>query len=710
MSSQAGEVNGAIVYTVFPNTAARKKRELAETWPEIIERFRAPLVAREKSALPLLSFGVYGDTRTRDGNALRSAANLISITGIEGDYDGQKMLLEDAAERMGMAGIRCVLYTTPTHDPDAPKWRVIAPLSRAYPPTERARFVARANGILGGVLTRESFTLSQSFYFGRVEGRVYEVIAVEGDYIDLRDEFDHTAILPAGKLADDGGRSDATTDTELREAIRKGENLHESLRALSARFIGRGMNPQDVSSVLTGLMEGSTERGTDRWRERYGEIPRLVQSAAAKFSDRREAYFGEVESHSNPAGVTGSDQGEDDIKLVAFDKKLLLSPVSPERELIPGVPAEAYTLVAGGLATAKTTFLHTVMLARATGYDFLNMAPTGITPGPCVLVSYEDADSRIVRRFQILVQHQYAQIVESYGQKPGDEYLTLVARNVRRVTLTGKAGCGIVCRGAGANILPNHGLIDQLVTKVKAFASRDVLIGLDPLRLAIVGSQSDDDGADIVVHTLNDIASRLPDSGLIVPTHATKSGAIEPGKSQAAAAYSTSGSALYSQHARSNFLMSRLSPQEARSQFGVDEVTTEEIDRQRIVQLTHARLSHGPEAEPRFYAMRNGVLVPLRPNSQSMPLAEQARRALAAIYTVMIETTAQGHRVSRKALESAVAIGRTRHDRRDFIGECFDQGWLHEAGSTSDKHIEFTAAGRAQLSPSEDGESEAKAA
>ena len=248
------------------------------------------------------------------------------------------------------------------------------------------------------------------------------------------------------------------------------------------------------------------------------------------------------------------------------------------------------------------------------------------------------------------------------------------------------------------------------MSKVKAFAASDVLIGLDPLRLAIVGSQSDDDGADVVVHTLNDISSRLPDSGLIVPSHTTKSGAIEPIKSQAGAAYSTSGSALYSQHARSNFLMSRLGPEEARQMFGADEVTTEEIERQRIVQLTHARLSHGPEAAPRYYAMRNGVLIPLRPNSQALPLAEQARRALAAISTVMLETIAQGHRVSRKALESAVAVGRTRAERRDYIDECFAQGWLQEAGSTTDKRIELTTSGRAQLSPSDHGESDREAA
>ena len=108
--------------------------------------------------------------------------------------------------------------------------------------------------------------------------------------------------------------------------------------------------------------------------------------------------------------------------------------------------------------------------------------------------------------------------------------------------------------------------------------------------------------------------------------------------------------------------------------------------------------------------MRGGVLVPVRPNSQALPLAEQARRSLAAIYTVMREIASQGHRVSRKALEAAMAVGRTRQERREFIAECLTQGWLEETGSTTDKRIEFTTSGRAQLSPSDGGESSREAA
>jgi hypothetical protein len=404
-----------------------------------------------------------------------------------------------------------------------------------------------------------------------------------------------------------------------------------------------------------------------------------------------------------------AEQADTDLTLLSFDVAALLGPIEPERELLPGVPCEAYTLVAGGLASAKTTLLHMLQLARATGYDLLNLTDTGIPPGPTVLVSYEDADRRIFRRFQILVQDQYQSVLRTFGERAANDYLALVGANVRRVTLTGKSGTGIVCRGAGGNVVPNHGLLDELIGKVQQFAAADVLIGLDPLRLAIVGSQSDDDGADVVVHVLNDLAGRLPNSALIVPSHTTKSGAIEPGRGHAAAAYSTSGSALYSQHARSNFLMSRLPPDEIRATF-YEQVTTEEADQQRVVQLTHARLSHGPESRPRFYVMRNGVLVPVRPNANDMPLAEMARRALPAVQEAIADIVGHGHTVSRKALEGVTGIARTRKERREYLDECLQQGWLREAGNTSNKRIELTDAGRAQLSPSNHGESGREAA
>lgn len=342
MSAIPDTVARAIRYTIFPNTSASRKLECAERWSELVARIKSPKEAPEKSALPLISMGRYGDKRT-DRNALRHRDNLQSISGLEGDYDGETVPMEDAAERIGLAGIRAVLYTSPSHTPEKPRWRILAPLSREHPPAERARFVGRINGILGGILSGESFTPSQSFYVGKVAGREYASIAIDGDYIDARDEFDASAILPKGKATTGGGGSDATTDDEHRDNIRTGRSFHESLRALAARFIGRGLSREDATAVLHGLMEESAERGSARWKGRWDEIPRLIESAAAKYHDPR----------SGTRAATRGDGAQDEtLRFIPADS---ITP-EPIRWLWRGWVARGKKhVLAGAPGTGKTT-------------------------------------------------------------------------------------------------------------------------------------------------------------------------------------------------------------------------------------------------------------------------------------------------------------------------------------------------------------------
>ena len=41
------------------------------------------------------------------------------------------------------ANITAIIHLSPSYTPEAPKWRVLCPLSREYPPTESDRFIAR---------------------------------------------------------------------------------------------------------------------------------------------------------------------------------------------------------------------------------------------------------------------------------------------------------------------------------------------------------------------------------------------------------------------------------------------------------------------------------------------------------------------------------------------------------------------------------------
>lgn len=139
--------------------------------------------ARDKGSLPLVKLGTFGDART-DKGSLRHDANLLRVSGVEGDYDAGAVSPQDAAERLRQAGIAALIYTTPSHTAEAPRWRVLAPLAGEIAPAERETLCARLNGALGGILVNESFTPSQSYYFGAVTGRPVESVLVEGQPLD----------------------------------------------------------------------------------------------------------------------------------------------------------------------------------------------------------------------------------------------------------------------------------------------------------------------------------------------------------------------------------------------------------------------------------------------------------------------------------------------------------------------------------------------
>lgn len=120
-----------------------------------------------------LSLATYGDNAS-EAACLRHAANLQTISGIAADYDGELVGLDQAADIARTAGLRSVIYTSASHRPDAPRWRLLTPLAREYPPETHADFMDRLNGIFGGIFTEESWNVSQGFFIGRVIGAEYQ--------------------------------------------------------------------------------------------------------------------------------------------------------------------------------------------------------------------------------------------------------------------------------------------------------------------------------------------------------------------------------------------------------------------------------------------------------------------------------------------------------------------------------------------------------
>jgi putative DNA primase/helicase len=145
-------------------------------------------IASKKHGLPLFKLAKFGKEPTVKGS-LRHDANVRSINGIEVDYDAGEVPFETAIKRLRSAGLAFLAYTSPSHTAAAPRWRVVCPTSKELPASERAALVDRLNGVgcLNGILARESWTLSQAFYWGRVEGATFESHLEDGLPIDLAD-------------------------------------------------------------------------------------------------------------------------------------------------------------------------------------------------------------------------------------------------------------------------------------------------------------------------------------------------------------------------------------------------------------------------------------------------------------------------------------------------------------------------------------------
>jgi len=209
--SERAAGTGELAVTFFADHAAKAKSERHMSLSglaEVVEQTSAP----RKDALPWLKFARFGTTAKDHKGCLRHDGNVVSLTGAVADYDGEEMSPEQAAERLDKAGIHAIVYTSPSHNDAAPRWRACCPFSEELPPGRHYQMVSRLNGLLGGVLASESFTLSQAYYYGSVGGNpAHRAIVVEGlQYLDQANELDKIAVgKPNG-----GGRKCGSNDPE----------------------------------------------------------------------------------------------------------------------------------------------------------------------------------------------------------------------------------------------------------------------------------------------------------------------------------------------------------------------------------------------------------------------------------------------------------------------------------------------------------------
>lgn len=294
-----GAANPVGTFTIFDTVwpAATDMHEYAnKKWSTLVERVQDPATAINKQALKLISFAQYGDELSPK-NCIRHAANVRVVYGVEIDYDLEKMTLSQAAGIMTAAKLEAVLYTSPSHTTEKPRWRILLPLSQGVEPEKRRDLVGIINRLLGGVVSRESFTLSQSFYIGRVAGAVYEVLVTHGRCVDETTEFEPLYPVDAKNTGDAGPR-DQTTDAELRDNFYKGIDRYQSMLKLSSRWALQGIEVDDIEASLLAMFDdaGISTKNKDGIDLRK-RVPEMARTAVSKYGEsRRETTTAETEA------------------------------------------------------------------------------------------------------------------------------------------------------------------------------------------------------------------------------------------------------------------------------------------------------------------------------------------------------------------------------------------------------------------------------
>ena len=215
--------------------------------------------ADKKENLRLLKLAKFGPTPS-ENNCLRYDDNIIALSGVVVEHDAETMSLDDALARLRAVPLTALVYTSPSHTPERPRWRVVAPTSDSWSPAMHGTLVARLNGVLGGVLKEpESFVLSQPYYFGKVGNNPHHRAEyTSGDYINLRFDLDAGAINkkpPKTKvnniqLSDVAGVRPDAPITSLKDDRLK------SLRPAVKFMIENAKPPEDASDKVRRLKGG----------------------------------------------------------------------------------------------------------------------------------------------------------------------------------------------------------------------------------------------------------------------------------------------------------------------------------------------------------------------------------------------------------------------------------------------------------------------
>lgn len=269
--------------TIWKNAAAAEKSEGLVSLRKFARKI-ATRSAPTKEQLWWLKLAKFGD-RATEKKSLRNNENVLSIDGLEADYDAGEMAVSQAVEIAEKAGLACLIYTSPSHTPEFPKWRVLAPFSETLEPADRDHMMGRLNGLFNGAFAAESWTLSQSYFYGCVDGSksTHCVELVEGQAIDELDELDEIWRPKPTRIVErfeSGGvstyeryaNSSPLNVQAAVDGIVISRQYHNNMFALMAHAVGKGATREEAVQFVRNVLEQiPLEERDTKWRLRHSD-------------------------------------------------------------------------------------------------------------------------------------------------------------------------------------------------------------------------------------------------------------------------------------------------------------------------------------------------------------------------------------------------------------------------------------------------------
>lgn len=326
------------------------------TLEELVELNRST-VAPEKGQLPMLG-GTLLNRKTSDD---KKAKVPVSFTAVFGDHDSGTVSLAQASKMLEEAGVLGVVMETASSTAQHPRWRVVAPTSRPFPPESYVEMVSLLNSALEGALTPESWSAKQGYYYGhlRASNRIPDGSVISGAPIDLLKlrpmgcRYVHSegrADKPGAHLlyfaefnsvGPEGGEIRGTERPSLERvatsSLRTGDNLHAGILAATT-LVARGEWPEQFTLDAFTIAAKST-RGAERSQRIAHEWAEALEGA------RRHA--------APAAGAAPTAPGGSDFVLRRIDSTF--SFYKPIEWTLDGFLAWGITVIAGAPGVGKTS-------------------------------------------------------------------------------------------------------------------------------------------------------------------------------------------------------------------------------------------------------------------------------------------------------------------------------------------------------------------